>query len=144
MVAHAAKQVPSQAKEVRQQLPQQPVQIAPPPSAPAPVTAPPAAQPTQPDAAAQTRRAELQKLRESVAMVTARANAIHSTLQNIQRSQAASGLGMRSDWVQAASLMDSFLRGAQDALNAGDAESARDLMEKSERQLEKLEKALNK
>jgi hypothetical protein len=107
------------------------------------VTQPPPSQP-QPDTAAQARRAELQKTRESLAGVAARANAIHGTLQNLQRSQAASGLGMRSDWVQAQSLMDSFIRGAQDALQAGDAESARDLMEKGERQLERLEKALNK
>ena len=88
--------------------------------------------------------AELQKVRESLAMLGARATSIHSTLQNLQRSQAASGLGMRGDWVQSASLMDSFLRGADDALRAGDAASAKDLMEKGERQVEKLEKALNK
>jgi hypothetical protein len=40
---------------------------------------------------------------------------------------------------------DGFLfRGASDALAAGDAASARDLMEKGERQVDKLEKALNK
>jgi eukaryotic-like serine/threonine-protein kinase len=147
-VAHAAKPAPAtQTPMVRQPVaqPQQPVAAqTPPPQAPAPMTAPPSAPQPQPDTAAQARRAELQKLRESVATVTARANAIHITLGNLQRSQAASGLGMRSDWVQAQSLMDSFLRGAHDALNAGDAESARDLMEKGERQLEKLEKALNK
>jgi serine/threonine-protein kinase len=147
-VAHVAKSATaSQAPLVRQPMSptQQPVAVqAPPPQAPAPMTAEPSAPQPQPDTAAQTRRAELQRLRESVATVTARANAIHITLGNLQRSQAASGLGMRSDWVQAQSLMDSFLRGAHDALNAGDAESARDLMEKGERQLEKLEKALNK
>jgi hypothetical protein len=77
-------------------------------------------------------------------MVAARASSVHSTLQSIQQSQARSGLGMRSDWVQAASLMDTFFQGSSDALAAGDAASARDLMDKGERQLEKLEKALNK
>ena len=46
--------------------------------------------------------------------------------------------------MQAASLMDSFFTGSNDALAAGDAAAAKDLMEKGERQLEKLEKALNK
>jgi hypothetical protein len=84
------------------------------------------------------------KLRESLALVAARASGVHSTLNSVQQSQARSGLGMRSDWVQAASLMDTFFQGASDALSAGDTAAARDLMEKGERQLEKLEKALNK
>jgi hypothetical protein len=86
----------------------------------------------------------MQKVRESLSMLSARSISIHSTLQNLQRSQAASGLGLRGDWLQSATLMDSFLRGANDALAAGDAATARDLMEKGERQVEKLEKALNK
>jgi hypothetical protein len=77
-------------------------------------------------------------------MLSARANSIHATLDNLQRTQTASGLGLRSDWVQSSSLMDSYLRGSRDALEAGDAAVARDLMEKGERQVEKLEKALNK
>jgi serine/threonine-protein kinase len=96
----------------------------------------------QPDLSAQ--RAELQKVRTSLVMISARANSIHSTLDNLQRRQAASGLGLRGDWLQSATLMDSFLSGAGDALQAGDAAGARDLMEKGERQVEKLEKALNK
>jgi len=107
-----------------------------------PAAPPQSSPPPQPDLAAH--RAELQKVRESLVMLEARAGSIHSTLDNLKRSQAASGLGMRSDWVQSTSLMDSFLRGADDALNAGDAAAARDLMEKGERQVEKMEKALNK
>jgi serine/threonine-protein kinase len=105
----------------------------------------PAAEP-QPDnqAAQRAQRAALQKVRESMVMVSARANSIHGTLQGIQRSQAASGLGMRSDWQQMASLMDSFLQGTNDALSAGDATAAKDLLDKAERQVERLEKALNK
>ena len=139
-------------------IPQQPVQQQPrvqqpvtnPVQAPAqspvqPPAQPPAAtvrQPAQPDLSAQ--RAELQKVREAVVTLSARATSIHSTLQNLQRSQAASGLGLRGDWLTSANLMDSFLRGANDALGAGDAASAKDLMEKAERQVDKLEKALNK
>jgi serine/threonine-protein kinase len=112
-----------------------------PATAPGPVVAP-SSTPPQPDLSAH--RAELQKTRESLAMLSARAVSIHSTLENLQRSQAASGLGLRGDWLQSATLMDSFLRGANDAISSGDAASARDLMEKGERQVEKLEKALNK
>ena len=88
------------------------------------------------------RRAELQSLRESLVKLSARATALHSTLQNLQRSHAASGLSLRRDWIEAASLMDSFLQGSNDALSAGDAAPARDLMAKAERQIERLESAL--
>jgi hypothetical protein len=77
-----------------------------------------------------------------LAHLSARANGIHNTLQNLQRSQAASGLGLRRDWVEAAGLMDAFLRGASDALTANDAAAARELMGKAEIQADKLDKAL--
>jgi hypothetical protein len=111
---------------------QAPVQQAPVQQAPAP----------QPDMAAQ--RAELQKLRISLATMSARAVGVHGTLDGMAKRQAASGLGMRSDWVQASTLMDTFFQGANDALAAGDVAAVKDLMDKGERQLEKLEKALNK
>jgi serine/threonine protein kinase len=133
-------QTPTQTQTPPAQVPSAPAQVVSQPVQQPPVQQQPVQQ--QPDLSAQ--RAELQKVRESLAMLGARATSIHSTLQNLQRSQAASGLGMRGDWVQSASLMDSFLRGADDALRAGDAASAKDLMEKGERQVEKLEKALNK
>ena len=78
----------------------------------------------------------------SLAELTARANGIHNTLQNLQRSQAASGLGLRRDWLEAAGLMDTFLRGSSDALNAGDAENAQEFMRKAEIQIDKLDAAL--
>jgi serine/threonine protein kinase len=115
-----------------------PQQAVPQPVDPRPSAPPPA----QPDTSA--KRAELMKLRESAALVSARAVSIHTTLQNMQRSQAASGLGMRSDWVQSATMMDTFLRASNDALAAGDTEAAKDYIDKAERQVEKLEKALNK
>jgi len=83
-------------------------------------------------------------VREELVTLSARAASIHSTLDNVRRSQAASGLGMRGDWLQSVSLMDSFLRGSNDALAAGDTATAKDLMEKAERQVDKMEKALNK
>ena len=133
------------------------VNNAPPPAQAAPVQASPAQTPPAQAPSVQTppkqataspdleaRRAELQKTRESLALLAARATAVRSLLQGIQRSQAASGLGMRSDWVQASSLMESFLQGANNAVNASDVAAAQDLMTKAERQIDKLETALNK
>ena len=101
-----------------------------------PVEAPTAVPPSQ--------GRDLQQARESLARLGARAASIRSTLQSLQQSQAAGGLGLRGDWLESAHLMDAFLQGASDALAAADAPAARDLTNKAERQVEKLEKALNK
>jgi eukaryotic-like serine/threonine-protein kinase len=116
---------------------------APPPAAstsPAPSPRPPA--PAAPDAAAT--RAELQQVRESLVMVAARAATARNSLQTLQRSQAASGLNLRADIAEAATLAGTFIEGAQSALNAGDAASARSFTEKAERQVEKVEKFLGR
>ncbi len=144
-VGSAQVQVQQPGRPAAQAPVQQPVQTpaaaqAPPPQA---ASAPVPAGPSQAELAA-ARRAELQKVRESLAMMSARAASVHGTLDSLRRSQAASGVGLRGDWMQAASLMDTFMRGSNDALNAGDAPAARDFMDKAERQLEILEKALNK
>ena len=101
-----------------------------------PVEAPTAVPPSQ--------GRDLQQARESLARLGARAASIRNTLQSLQQSQAAGGLGLRGDWLESAHLMDAFLQGASDALAAADAPAARDLTNKAERQVEKLEKALNK
>ena len=74
----------------------------------------------------------------------ARANGIHASLQTLQRSQAANGLNLRGDMMEAASLMDSYLQGANAALNAGDAGSAKNFLGKAELQVVRLEKFLNR
>jgi serine/threonine-protein kinase len=114
---------------------QQPVQQAAP--APQPV-APPHAAPAGPS------RAELQEVRESIALVGVRAAGIRSSLQSLQRSQAASGLNLRGDMQAAANLMNSYLDGADAALNAGDVAQAKSFLEKAEPQVQKLEKFLNR
>ncbi len=132
-----------------QRSPVQSTQPVPQQAAPQPAAAPVQQQQQQHQAAApapapDTRRAELQQIREQVVTLTARASAIRSSMQNIQRSQAASGLGTRRDMVEASSLMSSFLEGAAAALNAGDAASAKGFAEKAERQVEILEKWLGR
>jgi eukaryotic-like serine/threonine-protein kinase len=109
---------------------------------PAPAAPPPAqAAPAQPPAASQ---AELEPLRDQYTQLDARAESIRGTLVNLQRSQAAQGLSLRGDWTQAATLMDSYLRQADSALGAEDAAPAKASLKKAERQIEFLEKALNK
>jgi len=77
-------------------------------------------------------------------MLGVRAAGIRTSLQSLQRSQAASGLNLRGDMQEAASLMTTYLDGASAALNAGDTPQARTFMDKAERQVEKLEKFLNR
>ena len=56
-----------------------------------------------------------------------RAAGIRSSLQTLQRSQAASGLNLRGDMQAAANLMNSYLDGADAALNAGDVAAGQEL-----------------
>lgn len=122
----------SSAPPVQQQAPPpQAQQQAPPP------------QPSRP-AIDPAKQAALQQVREDLVMLQTRASGIRSSLQNLQRSQAASGLGLRGDMQEANNLMGSFLEGAVSALNAGDPTSARSFMSKAERNIEKLEKFLGR
>jgi eukaryotic-like serine/threonine-protein kinase len=88
--------------------------------------------------------AELQQIREQLAMIATRAGGIRTSLQTLQRSQAANGMNLRGDMQEAASLMNTYLEASNAALHAGDAASAKSFMDKAERQVEKLEKFLNR
>src|SRR6185312_5272783 len=89
-------------------------------------------------------RAELQAAREQMMQLSIRANGIHGSLQSLQRSQAASGLNLSSKFTEPAGLMDGYMQGAADALKANDLESSKNFLEKAERQVEILEKLLNR
>ena len=89
-------------------------------------------------------RAELQEARTQLVELNARVTGIHTSLASLQRSQAASGLNLRGDMQTAASLMDSYMQGANAALNAGDLASSKSFMEKAELQIDRLEKFLNR
>ena len=108
------------------------------PMAQPPAAQPPAMQPAQPPAAS---AAELDKVRDDFDMLQARATTIRN--HSLWRSQAASGMGIRSDAANARNLMETYLRNATNALNAGNADGAKNYMEKAERQIEVLEKILN-
>jgi serine/threonine-protein kinase len=100
--------------------------------------------PPQPVAPKGPSREELQQVREALALVGVRAAGIRTSLQSLQRSQAASGLNLRGDMQSAASLMNTYLDGAEAALNAGDVAQARSFLDKAEPQVQKLEKFLNR
>lgn len=136
-IGRAAKSTPrGQSLPGQPQANQPPVQSAQPM---APVEAPPRqAAPAGPS------REELQAIREQLVMLNTRASGIHTSLDSLRRAQAAGGMNLRGDMQEASGLMTSYLEGAHEALNAGDASSARSFMDKAERQIEKLEKFLNR
>ena len=98
-----------------------------------------AAAPQPPPPAADS--AELDKVRDDYDMLQVRATTILN--HSLWRSQAARGMGIRSDAANARSLMETYLGNAANAMNAGNAASAKSYMEKAERQIEILEKILN-
>ena len=88
------------------------------------------------------RDAEFDETREQLIRLGLRSDAIHSTLRTLERTQAARGLYLASDMVEAESLMDNYLDEANTALNAGDPASAKSFVEKAELEAERLEKLL--
>jgi len=118
-----------------QMPPQQPAQSAPQVSAPQPVTTPPVE--------AGPSRAELQKVRESLALLNNRASSVRSSMDSLKRAQAAQGFNIGSQYTSPAGMMETYLNGANDALNARDLGAAKDFAAKAERQIETLEKLLH-
>ena len=115
---------------------------APPADSPSTSTAPPPPNPAT--SAPVPNKPDMEPLREQFTQLDGRAESIHGTLDNLQRSQAAQGLSLRGDWTTARRLMDSYLGQANAALAGDDAASAKAYLEKAERQIAFLEKALNK
>ncbi len=122
---------PSAPAAVQQQVVSQPSQ-------------PPAPQTAQPSQPAGPSRAEMMEFREHLAMLTTRAESARIGLDGIRRHQAASGLGLRGDIQEALGMMNVYMQGAHDALKSGDLPAARSYADKGERQIEILEKFLNR
>ncbi len=137
------KQSAVQLPPVQQPATQQPVVQQPVVQQPAAQLPPVQQPPQQPAADLAGKRKELQEARDQMVMLGARAATVQSSLDNLRRSNAASGLGVRADMQEAASLMNANLQGANDAIRAGDAASATTFMTRAERQIEKLEKFFN-
>ena len=112
---------------------------APPVPVPAAVTTPaqpaPAASNPQEDEA----RKQAAQIREKMTLLGTRMSAADQGLEQLQRSQAASGLGLRGDMVAAQRAMQSFFAQADSSLRAGDLGAAAKQLERAEANLEKLE-----
>ena len=134
--AGAAPQVaPLQQQQPAQMQPAQPAMQQPAPQQPAVHQPAPPSGPT---------REELQQVREHLAMLGVRSSGVRTSLESLQRSQAAHGMNLRGDMVEASNLMNTYLDGASAALNSGDVVQSKSFADKAERQLEKLEKFLGR
>jgi serine/threonine-protein kinase len=147
-IQHVAQQPPVQQRPVQQpptpvqqatpSVQQQTQQQQAPPETPPVRQAPPPVQQPQVDAGAA--RAELQKARDEFTQLENRAGVVRSSLGNLQRAQAAQGLGMGGQFLEPAGRMENNLKNASDALNRNDPAQARTYMQYAERAIETLEK----
>ncbi len=88
--------------------------------------------------------AQVAEARDHFMMLNTRAAGIRSTLQSLAQKQAAGGLNLNARWQEPADLMDNFMAAANQALANGDLTGAKSYMDKAERQIERLEKGLNR
>lgn len=77
--------------------------------------------------------------RQRLMLMAARVNAVKMSMNNLQRQQAATGLGMRGDMVAAHQRMEFHLDEGERALKGGDAAAAKRSFDAAERELERLE-----
>lgn len=124
----AAQQAPQQA----QPQVQAPAQVVVQP--PAPQQAAPPVQRTDP-----AKEKALAEERQRLMLMAARVNAVKSSMANLQRKQAAMGMGMRGDMLAAHQRMEFHLDEGERALKSGDAASAKRSLDAAERELERLE-----
>jgi hypothetical protein len=82
--------------------------------------------------------------REHVAKLGVRASGIQGSLTTLERSQQSMGMNLSSKFTGPRDLMNSYMQGAQEAMSANDLPAAKDLAAKAERQIEILEKLLNR
>jgi eukaryotic-like serine/threonine-protein kinase len=94
--------------------------------------------------AAKPDEAELSALRDRLMLMGARVTAVRTSLQNLQNSQAASGLGLRSDIVASEQRLLNQMGGAEDSLKNNDGSLARKRLDAAEAELGKLENFFGK
>ena len=87
---------------------------------------------------------QLKEVREQLNLLSIRMNTVKSSLDNIRRRQAASGLGLRSDMASSAQRMEYYYSQTETTLTRRDADSAKKNLNLAELEVEKLEKFLNK
>jgi serine/threonine protein kinase len=100
------------------------------------------APPAPSGSAAQTEN--LQKLNDRMTLLAARANAVKSSLENLERQQQSQGLSLRGDIAASLSRMEAYMDASDKALSAANAESAGRNMDLAEREIDRLEKFLGR
>jgi len=111
-----------------------------PPVQPEHATALPPPQPTPPP----VDQAALERQRERLGMLAARANAVRGSLQNLEQQQRGMGLGLRGDISSSWKRMEFLLDEAEAALKRQDPAAARRNLENAERETDKLEQFLGR
>ncbi|MFN7925426.1 MAG: protein kinase [Bryobacteraceae bacterium] len=142
---------PSRRPDLASTIPQNPPSAQ--PAAPSPTPAQPDSSPAPaPRAAAQPpaqapapdNSAQSSEQRERMMLMSTRVGAVRETLDRLRREQAAQGLGLRRDLVEAESRLRFRLDEGEAALKRGDAAAADRQFDAAERDLGILEKALGK
>jgi hypothetical protein len=87
---------------------------------------------------------ELAALRERLMQMAVRAGVIRTSLQNLKQQLATSGLGLRTDMVEAEQRLVMLMDTAQAALDRGSATDAKTNLDGAELSLVKLEKFLGR
>jgi hypothetical protein len=77
-------------------------------------------------------------------LLAGRVAALRGSLDNLQRQQSASGLGLRGDMAAAKGSMEYLMGEAKSSLAAGDPAASKRNMDMAEQQIEKLERFLGR
>ncbi|MEK7408736.1 MAG: protein kinase [Acidobacteriota bacterium] len=119
----------------QQPAPTEPTPAQPAPSQPAPVeTAPPPA----------PAAADVQQAHDRMVMLSSRAGAVKTSLENLQRVQQQAGMSLRADMSASWKRMEYYMDLAESALNRSDLPAARRNMDLAEREIDKLEAFLGR
>ena len=86
----------------------------------------------------------LQQLQERMVMLASRAGAVRSSLETLQRQQAAMGLNLRGDILASWKRMEHYMDQAEAALNRGEVAAAQRHLEAAEREIDRLENFLGR
>ena len=87
---------------------------------------------------------ELEEIERQMDQLASRAGAVHDSLENLRRQQAAQGLGLRGDIASTQERMNTYLGKAQAAMRKEDLRASKKYMELAEPEIEKLEKFLGR
>jgi serine/threonine-protein kinase len=110
----------------------------------APYQPPQSVAPPQPPTPPAVDTGRLEELRDRLGTLGPRANAIRSSLDNLERRQQAAGYGLRGDIAASRQRMEYLLDEAQAALNSGNADRAQKNLDLADQEADKLDKFLGR